>query len=89
MVRVARRPQEREAPAFIVEELEGKVTETHYKYEKGKGLIKFDVDVPAGYLVTFFKGHSIRVRNKDTLKSLGFDEAYTIDVDGDEELVED
>jgi hypothetical protein len=85
-------------PAFEVEELSGKVTRTKYKYEErdtgrtdAKGnpikshvMKEFTEEEPAGYMVYFARGHSIRVPNDLELKRLGLDRSpYLSDPTGE------
>jgi hypothetical protein len=60
-------------PRFETEALDGKVNEVKATYHKdGKGF-EYRVEAkPAGYMVFFPRGHSIRVRNTNELKRLGF-----------------
>lgn len=60
-------------PRFKVAKLSGKVDHTVYKFEKGKGLVPEVKKEDAGYMVTFPRGSSIRVRTQKELKRLGFD----------------
>lgn len=72
-------------PAFMVEKLEGKVSRDVITFDqKGKKVVS-KVDVDAGYLVTFPKGHSIRVYDNAELQRLGFDRTIPlINEEGDE-----
>lgn len=71
----------RPRPAFKVTELSGnvqttKVTPVAKTNAKGKVIQTLDYKVteePAGFLVEFPRGHSIRVKNVAALKQLGFD----------------
>lgn len=85
-VRIAAPQQPKLKPAFKVEELEGTREVTLHGFDtKGRKTIK-TVEVPAGFLVTFAKGHSIRVANEEELHRLGFDQTIPlVDVDGDDE----
>lgn len=70
-------------PRYEVERLEGTVIETHVVREDGRNVEK-EVEVPAGYMVYFPAGHSIRVRTDEELKRLGYDQpAELIDEDGE------
>lgn len=75
--------QQNVRPRYEVERLEGEVTETHVVREDGRNVEK-EVKVPAGYMVYFPAGHSIRVRDDEELKRLGYDQpAELIDEDGE------
>lgn len=74
----APRPQDAYKPAFSVEILEGTRKRTVCKRDPEKGFRYEDVEEPAGYLVTFPRGHSIRVKDKQELQRLGFTEALPI-----------
>lgn len=66
-------------PAFVVHELQGKRKVTKYRRNpETKTTESYQVEEPAGYMVSFPKGHSIRVRNLDELKRLGFDPSNTV-----------
>lgn len=59
-------------PAFTVRKLEGEVDHTVHIFDKKENRIKMKVvKEPAGYLVTFMKGHSIRCRDDKHLKRIG------------------
>lgn len=59
-------------PAFTVEKLEGTVSHTKHIFDKKDNKIKSKVvDEPAGFLVTFAKGHSIRCKDKAHLEKIG------------------
>jgi hypothetical protein len=76
-------------PAFTVEKLEGERERTMIVFDKeGKRQEKL-VKEPAGYLVKFpTKGHSIRVRNMEELKRLGFDRTIPlVDANSDDDDV--
>lgn len=60
-------------PRYEVEFVDDTVTETHLVRKDGRNVEK-EVEVPYGYNVYFPAGHSIRVRDKDELKRLGFDQ---------------
>lgn len=82
-VRVAAPQQRKVRPAFMVQQLTGeKVVTLHSFNEKGKR-IAIEKKEPAGYLVKFSKGHSIRVRNDADMARLGFDQTIDL-VDGDD-----
>ena len=63
-------------PAFIVEELSGEVevrkVERVKVDEKVTAFRYYSENEPAGYLVKFPKGHSIRVKDYAELERLGF-----------------
>lgn len=84
-VSVAAPARQRIVPAFVVKKLDGQVEHTVIQFDKeGKKHDKI-VKVDAGYLVSFpSKGHSIRVRNADELKRLGFDKTVPLVDDGSE-----
>lgn len=60
-------------PRFEVEHVDTEVEETHLVREDGRNVEK-TVTVPYGYNVYFPAGHSIRVRTKEELQRLGFDQ---------------
>jgi hypothetical protein len=74
-------------PAFEVEELPGKVERTVYYYEEkdtgrkdknGNPVVTHHLRTkktqePAGYMVYFARGHSIRVRSDEELRRLNLD----------------
>jgi hypothetical protein len=64
-------------PAFTVQELEGEVEVRTVRREKIDEKVSTFVyetrTEPAGYMVHFPKGHSIRVANYAELKRMGFD----------------
>lgn len=72
-------------PAFMVEKLEGKIEREIINFDaKGKKVMN-KVEVDAGYLVKFPKGHSIRVLDDAELRRLGFDRTIPlIDDDGEQ-----
>jgi len=85
-------------PAFEVEEIPGKVKRTKYKYDErdtgrtdAKGnpikshvMKEYTDEEPAGYMVYFARGHSIRVRNDVELRRLGLDRSpYLSDPTGE------
>lgn len=84
-VSIAAPARQRIVPAFVVTKLEGQVERTVIQFDKeGKKYAK-TVKVDAGFLVSFpSKGHSIRVRNADELKRLGFDKTVPLVDDGSE-----
>lgn len=64
--------------AYVVRRLEGTVVRKKHKWvpnKSGKGgeLVAHDVEVPAGFMVYFPKGHAIRLTEKQ-LKDRGFAE---------------
>ena len=76
---------------FEVEKLPGTVVVTKRKFVKAKdGAQKFiteEVEVPAGYMVYFPQGHSIRVFNEAELTRLGLnDKAGYVDMDTGERV---
>lgn len=59
-------------PAFTVQKLDGKVSRRIHAFDKKENKIKSKlVDEDAGFLVTFAKGHSIRCRSMDHLRTVG------------------
>jgi hypothetical protein len=59
-------------PMFTVEKLQGTVKHRIHVFDKEKNKIMSKVvDEPAGYLVRFYKGHSIRCRDEAHLKRVG------------------
>ncbi len=62
--------------AFQVESLKGKVKTTITEVEKlenGSSVFhKREVEAPAGFMVYFPQGHSIRVESQEQLERLGF-----------------
>jgi hypothetical protein len=84
MLRIARPDKAKIVPAFMVEKLVGKHKRELVKFTS-KGDRKTEVvEEDAGYLVTFPKGHSIRVSTDAELHRLGFDQTIPlIDEDGD------
>lgn len=77
------RPQVR--PAFMVEKLNGKVSREIINFDPKGKKVATTVEVDAGYLVSFPKGHSIRVFDDAELHRLGFDRTIPlIDDDGEE-----
>lgn len=73
-IRVAVPEQPKIRPAFSVRKLEGKAKREIISLDPttGKRTVK-TVEVDAGYLVTMYKGHSIRVWDEANLHRLGFD----------------
>lgn len=61
-------------PAFEVEILEGTKKRTVHMMVEGELTTK-TIEEPLGYMVYFPSGHSMRVRNHNELKKLGFDRA--------------
>ncbi len=84
-VRVAQPTKQRVRPAFTVQKLDGKRKKDIITIDaKGKRTPQ-TVDVDAGYLVSFPKGHSIRVATDDDLRRLGFDRTIElVDMESDE-----
>lgn len=83
--RIAAPSQPRIVPAFIVKELAGKIERELILFDKDGKKYKKRVEQPAGFMVTFpTKGHSIRVKNMDELKRLGFDQTIPL-VDAESE----
>jgi len=72
-------------PQYVVQKLEGTrkhiVSKIDTKNKDG-GFIQKEVNEPAGYMVFFPNGSSIRVRTDEELRRLGFDSpALLIDMD--------
>jgi hypothetical protein len=82
-LQIAAPNQRRIVPAFTVRKLEGKVERPLIRFDaKGKKYTEM-VKADAGYLVTFpTKGHSIRVKDAEELKRLGFDKTIPLVEDG-------
>lgn len=69
---IPNQPQVR--PAFTVEKLSGTVPHRVHIFDKENNRIKSKVvQEPAGYLVKFYKGHSIRCRDEAHLRQVGAD----------------
>jgi hypothetical protein len=65
-------PQAKVRPAFTVERLSGTVPHRVHIFDKETNRIKSKiVQEPAGFLVKFYKGHSIRCRDEDHLRRVG------------------
>jgi hypothetical protein len=66
-------PQEQQVrPAFTVKKLTGTVSHRVHLFDKEKNkILSKVVQEPAGYLVTFYKGHSIRCRDEAHLRRVG------------------
>lgn len=64
--------QQQIKPAFTVERLSGTLPHKVHIFDKGANRIRSKtVQEPAGYLVKFYKGHSIRCRNDEHLRMIG------------------
>lgn len=69
-IAVANKPKER--PAFTVRKLQGELPHVLHIFDAKERRIKMKtVMEPAGYLVTFMKGHSIRCRDEAHLRRIG------------------
>lgn len=69
---VAMQPQQQVRPAFTVKKLEGETTKLVHIFDKKENKIKQkSIEVDAGYLVTFMKGHSIRCFDMKHVKAVG------------------
>jgi hypothetical protein len=69
---VPHQPQVR--PSFTVERLSGTVPHRLHIFDKETNRIKSKVvQVPAGFLVKAYKGHSIRCRDEAHLRQIGAD----------------
>lgn len=78
-VRVAAPQRQRIVPAFVVKKLDGTVERTLIQFDKEGKKYNKQVKVDAGYLVSFpSKGHSIRVKNAEELRRLGFDQTIPL-----------
>lgn len=76
-------PQQAIKPRFEVEAVDDTVMEKRVVRKDGRN-IEEQVEVPYGFNVYFPAGHSIRVKDEDELKRLGFDHApELIDENGD------
>lgn len=73
--------QARIRPAYTVQKLDGKRKVAVYEFTKDGKRAERIKEVDAGYLVTFLRGHSIRV-SEDDLVRLGFDQTVPL-VDGE------
>lgn len=61
-------------PRYEVEALEGTRTVTKYRRNMATGMNEaYETEVPAGYMVYFPAGHSIRVGSVEELHRLGYD----------------
>lgn len=86
--RIAAPQKMRIVPAFMVQKLEGKYTRTLIQFDKEGKKHDKQVEVDAGYLVSFpMKGHSIRVKDAKELERLGFDQTIPLVDDGDNDDV--
>jgi len=89
-IQVASPTRQRIVPAFVVQKLDGTMERTLIQFDKEGKKVEKIVKVDAGYLVSFpSKGHSIRVKNADELKRLGFDKTIPLvddDADNDDVL---
>jgi len=64
--------EKRPKPAFTVRKLEGTRPHRVHIFDKNDHKIKSKViQEPAGYMVTTYKGNSIRCRSEDHLRSIG------------------
>lgn len=61
----------KEGKDFVIEELDGTVKRERLQYKNGEVVAKV-VEEPAGYMVYFPNGNSIRVRDHKELCRLGF-----------------
>lgn len=84
-VRVAAPARNAPQPAFTVRKLEGEVERSIFFYdEKGKRQTK-KAKEPIGYVVSFSKGHSIRIKNDAELARLGYDQTIPL-VDANDDV---
>lgn len=72
-IRIAQPEQKKVVPAFTVKKLDGSFEEPIYGLSKDHKRTVKVVKRDAGYLVTFSKGHSIRVATDAELIRMGFD----------------
>lgn len=88
-IRIAQAQQQTVKPAFVVQKLEGDHERPICKIDKEGKIVRTTVKETGGYLVSFpIKGNSIRVRNEQELKALGFDKTVPlVDAAGDDEVV--
>lgn len=86
MVDIAAGPRQQIRPAFVVRKLNGKRKQIIYTFDAKGQKVGKEVELDAGYLVKFPKGHSIRVTNEASLKRLGFDQTVPL-IDSDNEIV--
>ena len=72
-------------PQYIVQKLDGKRKRTVAAPSKKGGFDYKEIEEPAGYMVFFPSGSSIRVRTDDELQRLGFDSpANLVDMESGE-----
>lgn len=65
-------PEQELRPAFTVKKLPGALKVNKHRFDpKTNKVVSKEVEVDAGYLVTFSKGHSIRALDKEHLKRVG------------------
>ena len=62
-------------PAYQVEVLQGEVEVERCTFDADGAIVKVKQMEPAGYMVHFFKGHSIRVKDIKGLEELGLGSA--------------
>lgn len=83
-IRVAIPSQKRIRPAFTVKKLEGQIERTVLGFDQKGKKVSNTVKVDAGYLVSFPKGHSIRVLTDEAMHRLGFDRSIPlVDLEND------
>lgn len=77
-------------PRFEVERLDGTRIEKRVRRNMATGMNEvYDAEVPAGYMVYFPSGNSMRVADDAELRRLGFDKAPNlIDMESGEEVGE-
>lgn len=84
-VRVAAPARNAPQPAFTVRQVDGSVKRTIYFYdEKGKRQSS-QVEEPIGFVVSFPKGHTIRVKSEAELSRLGYDQSIPL-VDANDDI---
>jgi hypothetical protein len=78
-------------PRFEVEQLEGTVEKQVVSYNKEDGRFDYSTkEVPAGYVVYFPQGHSLRIGSTAELKRLGFHRSPgLVDMESGEVLMDD
>lgn len=80
-------PQQQVKPAFTVQKLSGTVPHRVHIFDKERNkILAKTVHEPAGYLVKFYKGHSIRCRDEAHLRRVGVGLALVPLIDGEGEV---
>lgn len=79
---------ERVRPAFTVKRLTGEVDHTVHIFDKKENRIKSKViKEPAGFLVKFMKGHSIRCKDEEHLRRIGAGTTFIPLVDTEDDSI--